>query len=977
MLQKAPVKYLFKQFLCSLALTIGLTLTFSYPLHAQSYAQWLATYGMPTNATGSGAPSACPAGDGIPNLMKFGLGLPAWEPGYAGRFVAGSTTSGTQNYLAVAYSQPSPAATGIAFSVEESSDLATWSGGGVQTGNTTVGNVQTITVRDTQTIGGVSQRFIRLKVAVTASLPANTAAPQITGTAQVGQVLSASTGSWTGGSDTPVYTYQWKRNGVNISGATSATYQVQGADIATTLTVVVTAMNVAGSTSGTATGIGSIQPAPSGAYPSTWTWVGPLEGTWTSSSNWIITGSSASGAPTTSTQAYINTNGAMVTASNAVGGLVYVRANTSATMSGVAPVLNFTGGSNFFNNGQLYVGSGSNNYGGVVNQTGGFIWGFYNAGTNNLNLQIASLGSGYTNAVGTFSFGGTNAVTNPAYLGGSNGAVFLGTNVGENGALLLHDYGTFSTYGIVSGGTASRTTTGGAITVAGSGANGGVGTINVTGGHLTITTGTVVFGGVSLTGGTATLSDTIDSTGISTITAANSISLGTNARFNLVLSGTDFTSTVGQVYTLLSSSTAISGTFSGLPEGYYLSLCGYKFKASYLNNKFTLTTSGTPTSSGTYNIVTGGTYSGKIWQSTNYAVAAVLISTTEAVTIINSCLSGPGDLIRTGGISSLNLTVKNCYGYGLYPPYGTGSTSKGYFMNLGETKNLDVENCQVVGCGGGIYVNQIPSSGANSIKIKYNRFKNMDARWSDGTGGYQTTGTTAGHNSSHTIILNAAHSVPVVEIAWNEMINMPWMSSGEDVINMYDSSGTALSPALIHDNYIYGAWPANPWLETYSGGGILMDGWGSDTAATASSFVNVYNNQVVATTNYGLGIAAGHDDNFYNNRAISSGKLPDGTWAYGGNVGIVGWNPTNQPASVFFNNIQCNNLVGWMTYRGNRNDAWCPETTYGNSYTWPGSTGNPTLSDEAAEYLLWVQKLQTLQSSSGVTIGPTAIISSN
>ena len=84
----------------------------------------------------------------------------------------------------------------------------------------------------------------------TAIAPSATVDPVISGTNVVGQTLSCTDGSWSG---TPVisYTYQWKQNGSDISGATSSTYVLVQADAANTITCVVTGTNVAGSSSAT------------------------------------------------------------------------------------------------------------------------------------------------------------------------------------------------------------------------------------------------------------------------------------------------------------------------------------------------------------------------------------------------------------------------------------------------------------------------------------------------------------------------------------------------------------------------------------------------------------------------------------------------------------------------------------------------------------------------------------------------------
>ena len=79
----------------------------------------------------------------------------------------------------------------------------------------------------------------------------STVLPAISGTPEVGLTVTASAGTWTQTPDSVLY--QWKRAGVDISGATSSTYVLQVADVGTgSVTVRVTATK-AGFTDGVAT----------------------------------------------------------------------------------------------------------------------------------------------------------------------------------------------------------------------------------------------------------------------------------------------------------------------------------------------------------------------------------------------------------------------------------------------------------------------------------------------------------------------------------------------------------------------------------------------------------------------------------------------------------------------------------------------------------------------------------------------------
>jgi hypothetical protein len=106
--------------------------------------------------------------------------------------------------------------------------------------------------------------------------PKNTAEPSISGTAKVGQTLTADPGQWTG--TTPInYAYQWRRcdktgnNCGGISGANQKLYDVKAEDVGHTLRVHVTAKNSAGSDSATSNatavvvGFGNPKPPPTPA----------------------------------------------------------------------------------------------------------------------------------------------------------------------------------------------------------------------------------------------------------------------------------------------------------------------------------------------------------------------------------------------------------------------------------------------------------------------------------------------------------------------------------------------------------------------------------------------------------------------------------------------------------------------------------------------------------------------------------------
>jgi hypothetical protein len=113
--------------------------------------------------------------------------------------------------------------------------------------------------------------FGGIAAAATNAAPVNTTAPTISGTAQVGQTLTANNGTWTNSPTS--FAYQWLRCNAGgnacapVANGTLKTYTLVGADAGRTLRVRVTATNADGSSSAQSDQTAVVAPATSTAGP--------------------------------------------------------------------------------------------------------------------------------------------------------------------------------------------------------------------------------------------------------------------------------------------------------------------------------------------------------------------------------------------------------------------------------------------------------------------------------------------------------------------------------------------------------------------------------------------------------------------------------------------------------------------------------------------------------------------------------------
>ncbi|WP_167856796.1 Ig-like domain-containing protein [Hymenobacter aquaticus] len=348
-------------------------------------------------------------------------------------------------------------------------------------------------------------------------------------------------------------------------------------------------------------------------------------------------------------------------------------------------------------------------------------------------------------------------------------------------------------------------------------------------------------------------------------------------------------------------------------------------------------------------ITQGGTYSGN-YRSTDSNVPAISVQTTQPVIIENCIIASAGEMI-SAVTNGANLTVRNNRGYGLPPT--KDNTPRGKFLNSHAAKMLRIENNYMEQTTGiNVHTWSGDGSGGQTLTVRYNQAKNIDARYRNGGGTF-----------ADFIGLDKVSNLQGVDISWNQVINEPNNSLVGDIIAFYNSGGSASSPMRVHDNYVQGAYPYPATGSEFTGTGMIVDGDQTNT----QGFIEAYNNHFVATCNSAMNIAGGHDIYYHHNRIVMAGLMPDGVTrlpsAYCGGAIF------NYYGQGGFSNFKVDNqIIGYVHW--GRNNPYAnrqDEGDYGilimtNTQHMP----NPiTPQTEKDEYNIWLGKV----SQNGLKIG--------
>jgi len=243
--------------------------------------------------------------------------------------------------------------------------------------------------------------------------------------------------------------------------------------------------------------------------------------------------------------------------------------------------------------------------------------------------------------------------------------------------------------------------------------------------------------------------------------------------------------------------------------------------------------------------------------------------------------NAPNHAIRLG--NATNITIRNCFFD------GSGAEA----VDIENSSNITVTNCLFARVINGVY-----ALSSQTIKVNNNQFVNVKRNSGGGRGQCVQFNNVTGSGN---------------EVNNNRGENFLGEGDPEDLISMYQSSGTASSPISIRNNMFRGGGPSG------SGGGIMT---GDGGGGSGGSYQIAENNVLLNPGQYGMAASGGNNIQILNNKIFAKQQYFSNNPLY----------VANYSSASCGNIIVKGNLVNWTDRNGNKNNGWnqgsCGNTDY-------------------------------------------------
>lgn len=358
-------------------------------------------------------------------------------------------------------------------------------------------------------------------------------------------------------------------------------------------------------------------------------------------------------------------------------------------------------------------------------------------------------------------------------------------------------------------------------------------------------------------------------------------------------------------------------------------------------------------------ITSGGTYTGLRIKAED-GQNCVTVQTNQEVILRDCDFYGSNKELVYARYGGCRLVIENCRFFGR-PPLTSGvRMNRAVDFQFGPKfhfRNNTVQRTQ------GVYLGTYTTG--IDVDIRFNQFRAMDGRASDGAGGFLNSSDT--WFRCQAVQMNGATSMRTVApgsiVAWNEAWNPFDEAWGEDMFSFYNTSGTEENPFVIEHNLVSrAARVPSTTTSQYSGGGIIVDG-GSNNAG---EYLHIRSNTILESANYGIAIAGGAHNTIEDNLILRTGFNDEGEALANWDNGIYVRDYSSTDVARWGNHSVINNDVGWQMANGSfRNlsvgDAGFNLTNTGNTLR----SAEVTKEDINAAVLAY----RTARQAAGFTVG--------